>query len=100
MDTYPSWQKLEPHSRNQDISTGIKASVHDPLWMLTRQWQLGEFEGEDSGSPIYVKVENRQDKISGVLQNDGSVFDYDDSIPLEVHVERTRLEVPTGRTAD
>ena len=38
--------------------------MHDPLWMLTRQWQLGEFEGEDSGSPIYVKVDNRQDKIS------------------------------------
>ena len=95
MDNYPSWQKLEPHSRNQDFSTGIRATVHDPLWMLTRQWQLGEFEGEDSGSPIYVKVDNRQDKISQVLQNDDKVFDYDDSIPLEVFVERTRLEVAT-----
>ncbi len=64
--------------------------------MLTRQWQLGEFEGEDSGSPIYVKVENRQDEISGVLQN-RDVFEYDSSIPLEVFVERTKPEVTTSK---
>jgi hypothetical protein len=93
--SYPSWQKLEPHSRNPDFSTGITATVHDPLWMLTRQWQLGEFQGEDSGSPIYVKVDNRHDKISRVMQNDDKGFDYDVNIPLEVFVERTKLEVAT-----
>ena len=97
MDTYPSWQKPEPHSRDRDPSTGIKASVYDPLWMLTRQWQLGEFEGEDSGSPIYVKLENRQDQISEVFLNDGSVSKYDGNMPLEVLVERTKLEVATSR---
>ena len=64
--------------------------------MLTRQWQLGEFQGEDSGSPIYVKVDDRHDKISRVVQNGGKEFDYDENIPLEVFVERTRLEVATG----
>ena len=96
MDTYSLWQKLEPHSRNQDFSIGIAVTVHDPLWMLTRQWQLGEFEGEDSGSPIFVKMENEQGKISVVEQKGGKVTDYDDSIPLEVFVERTRLEVAPG----
>ncbi len=97
MDKHSSWQKLEPHSGYQDLSTGIKASVYDPLWMLTRQWQLGEFEGEDSGSPIYVKVDNRQDQISGVFRNGGDVSKYDGSMPLEVFVERTRLEVATSK---
>ena len=64
--------------------------------MLTRQWQLGEFEGEDSGSPIYVNVVNRQDEISGVLQN-RDVFEYDGSMPLEVFVERTSPEVTTSK---
>lgn len=64
--------------------------------MLARQWQLGEFQAEDSGSPIYVKVDDRHDKISRVIQNGGKEFDYDDSIPLEVFVERTRLEIATG----
>jgi len=92
---YSSWYRLEPSSRNEDFSTGITAPVHDPLWMLTRQWQLGEFEGEDSGSAIYVNVESEKGKISAVEQ-DGDrkiMVDYNDSVPLEVLVEGTRLEV-------
>lgn len=90
-----SWQRLEPHARNSDFSNGVQATIHDPLWMLARQWQLGEFEGEDSGSPVYVEMESREDKISKIKQNDGNVFSYDDNIPLEVFVEKTRLEVNT-----
>ena len=30
--------------------------MHDPLWLLGRQWQLGEFEGEDAGTPLTVRV--------------------------------------------
>src|SRR5688572_18533620 len=90
-----SWQRLEPHTRNSDFSNSVQATIHDPLWMLDRQWQLGEFEGEDSGSPVYVKMESREDKISKIKQNDGSVLSYDDNIPLEVFVERTKLEVNT-----
>ena len=97
MDTYPSWQKPEPHYSDRDPSRGIKASVYDPLWMLTRQWQLGEFEGEDSGSPIFVNLENRQDQISELFLKDESVSKYDGSMPLEVLVERTKLEVATSR---
>ena len=38
---------------------GIEARVHDPLWLLGRQWQLGEFEGEDAGTPLTVRVVTR-----------------------------------------
>jgi hypothetical protein len=93
---YRSFQRLEPRSYNNDPSMGIKASVYDPLWMLTRQWQLGEFEGEDSGSPVTVDLKNEQGEISHVLKNDGSISNYDASMPLEVFVERTRLEVATS----
>jgi|GEM_PF-6618838 len=92
---YRSFQRLEPGSRNNDPSMGIKASIYDPLWMLTRQWQLGEFEGEDSGSPVYVDLKNEQGEISHVL-NDGNISNYDARIPLEVFVERTGLEVATS----
>src|SRR5205823_7214354 len=30
--------------------------VHDPLWMLARQWQLGEFAGDDVGSPVNASL--------------------------------------------
>jgi len=90
-----SWQRLEPHSRNSDFSKGVQATIHDPLWMLARQWQFGEFEGEDAGSPIYVKMDNREHKISKIISNNGNVFSYNDDIPLESFIERTRLEVAT-----
>ena len=31
--------------------TGLQARIYDPLWLLARQWQIGEFQGEDNGSP-------------------------------------------------
>lgn len=52
----PAWTRLEPQSVSGDPLPGLEARVHDPVWMLARQWQLGEFEGEDAGTPIAVHV--------------------------------------------
>ncbi len=52
----PTWTRLEPQSTTGDPRPGIEARVHDPLWLLARQWQLGEFQGEDAGTPITVRV--------------------------------------------
>ncbi|MEP7114083.1 MAG: hypothetical protein ABI862_12515 [Ilumatobacteraceae bacterium] len=52
----PTWTRLEPQSKSGDPRPGIEARVHDPLWLLGRQWQLGEFEGEDAGTPLTVRV--------------------------------------------
>ena len=55
----PTWTRLEPQSTAGDPRPGIEARVHDPLWMMGRQWQLGEFEGEDAGTPVTVRVVSR-----------------------------------------
>ncbi|QSA98821.1 hypothetical protein [Methylococcus sp. EFPC2] len=39
-----------------DLRDGLQARIHDPLWLLARQWQLGEFQGEDAGSPVAARV--------------------------------------------
>ena len=52
----PGWTRLEPQSVSGDPLPGLEARVHDPLWLLTRQWQLGEFHGEDVGSPLSVTI--------------------------------------------
>lgn len=52
----PGWTRLEPQSLSGDPSPGLEARVHDPAWLLARQWQLGEFRGEDAGSPVSVQV--------------------------------------------
>ena len=30
--------------------------MRDPLWMLARQWQMGEFDADDGGSPVVAEV--------------------------------------------
>ncbi len=52
----PAWIRLEPQSVSGDPSPGLQARIHDPLWLLARQSQLGEFLGEDTGSPVSVSV--------------------------------------------
>ncbi len=57
--TPPSLTRLEPQSVSGDPRHGADAVVADPLWMIGRQWQLGELLGEDVGSPVSVRVERR-----------------------------------------
>src|SRR5262245_9623497 len=62
-----SWSRLEIGIRRErrladgtsapDLEVGLEARVADPLWMLARQWQVGELRGEDAGSPVGVDVE-------------------------------------------
>lgn len=48
--------RIEPTTTNSDLQDGLQARIHDPLWMLARQWQFGEFEGEDVGSTVSAQV--------------------------------------------
>jgi len=50
------WNRVEPRPRSAEIADALAAQVRDPLWMLTRQWQFGEFHGEDAGSPAWVQI--------------------------------------------
>src|SRR6185503_16392395 len=54
MASITTWMRLEPVSRNVEMKASLQARIYDPLWLLARQWQLGEFEGEDNGSPIFA----------------------------------------------
>ncbi|HYN57691.1 MAG TPA: hypothetical protein VES03_10890 [Motilibacterales bacterium] len=55
----PALTRLEPQSISGDPAPGADAVVADALWMIGRQWQLGELLGEDVGSPVSVRVERR-----------------------------------------
>jgi hypothetical protein len=54
--TVVMWNRLEPRPRRADFSQSLRGEIHDALWMLTRQWQLGEFQGEDAGSIALSKL--------------------------------------------
>lgn len=49
----PFYLALEP--RRADSDEGLRARVADPVWFLSRQWQLGEHQGEDASSPVAVR---------------------------------------------
>lgn len=55
MPSITTWMRLEPRSRDAEMNTSLQARVYDPLWLLARQWQLGEFQGEDNGSPVLAR---------------------------------------------
>jgi len=56
MSSLTTWNRLEPASRPTDVTLGLEARIHDPLWLLGRQWQMREFAGQDAGSPVSVSV--------------------------------------------
>ncbi len=51
------WARIIPRSRETDFKTGVEARTADPLWALARQWQTGEFLGEDAGTPVDVSFD-------------------------------------------
>ena len=55
MPSITSWTRLEPRCRDADLQHSVRARLYDPLWLLARQWQMGEFEGEDAGSPVLAR---------------------------------------------
>jgi len=63
MPSITYWNRLEPRPRTTDLAEPLAARVRDPAWLLTRQWQLGEFQGEDAASPAYLRIEA---KVAGV----------------------------------
>jgi hypothetical protein len=55
---------LRSSTRRRHIDAGLAAGVHDPLWMLARQWQTGEFQGEDGGTPAQVQARIRRSPLA------------------------------------
>ena len=46
------YTRLETQPATISLKTGLQAPLADPLWMLARQWQFNEFQGEDAGTPL------------------------------------------------
>jgi hypothetical protein len=93
----PAWTRLEPQSITGDPSPGLTAALHDPLWLLGRQWQFGEFDGEDAGMPISVRMATEAQRVTAWQPGDPAAKaparDLPADEPLDPWVER---EPPTA----
>src|SRR6185436_16375234 len=93
MSSITSWTRLEPRARSGDMQSGLEARVHDPLWLLGRQWQLGEFQGEDAGSPVWTRLHAEVTAVPAANPLQGQ------EMPLEAMVERDDVGVMDCRSA-
>lgn len=75
------YRRLEPHRPIEDLERGFRAEVHDPVWFLGRQWQMGEHQGEDASSPVEVTYTARQVPLGLIAGLDPTV------IPPEAVIE-------------
>jgi len=82
-----SWNRMEVRPRKKEFDNVLRAEIYDPLWMLGRQWQFGEFQGEDTGSATLVKVALESTTISKFQTGDTPAVPYSDDVPLETRVE-------------
>jgi hypothetical protein len=89
------WARLEPRARRVEFDTALAARVHDPMWMLARQWQMGEFKGEDTGSAVLAKLARRLTPVASFQVDGGPLETEDLSLPAEARVERLAIEFPT-----
>ena len=85
-----TWTRLEPLPREGSMARSLQAQVRDPLWFLTRQWQVGEFLASDAGSPVQATLGIEQRSITTYRPgiDDSSTVALDPKLPIEVHVER------------
>lgn len=94
--TVTFWSRLEGRPRTERFERALQAEVRDALWMLTRQWQLGEFRGDDAGSPILARLHVETTRLTKYRADGGAVEPFDESVPLETEVERRPLPITRG----
>lgn len=82
------WNRLEGRPRTVAFDDALRAEVRDGLWFLARQWQLGEFHGEDAGSPVQAQLHVERTRLTRYRPGDGPPEAFDPATPLEATVER------------
>lgn len=83
-----TWNRLEARPRTVEFDRVLRAEVRDPLWMLTKQWQMGEFRGSDAGSPVFAKLQMDTTRLTKYRPDALGVQPFDYATPLEAKVER------------
>ena len=85
---------LETRTREGDITDALRFRVYDPLWMLARQWQLGEFRGNDAGTAMSVVCKVKSAPITRYsIGKEGSSLNVEGDQPLEPFVERIQRTI-------
>jgi hypothetical protein len=91
------WNRLEGRPRAVNFERALRAEVRDALWFLSRQWQFGEFAGEDAASPVQARTIVKSKAFETYSAAGGSTRPYARDIPLEGRVEAETVPVDLRR---
>jgi len=94
--TITTWNRVEGRPRTVDFDRALRAEVRDALWMLTRQWQAGELNGEDAGSPASMRASIATTRLTRFKAGDAPPQDFDDDVPFETQIERRPVRYAIG----
>jgi hypothetical protein len=88
-----TWNRLEGRPRSTSFERALRAEVRDALWMLTKQWQMGEFRGSDAGSPVAAKLRVEKTRLTKYQPGAGAAKPFEYGLPLEAKVERRPVQL-------
>ena len=90
------WNRLEGRPRTHHFDRALRAEVRDAMWMLSRQWQMGEFVGDDAGSPVLARACLDLRMIDRYQAAAGQVLPFDTDDLIEPRVERRQVPMSVG----
>lgn len=89
------WSRLEPRAREVDFAGTLAARIADPMFLLGRQWQFGEFAGTDAGSAIFATMAREVGPVVVAGSDDDGLDPATEHLPITFPlIVRARL----GRT--
>src|SRR5690554_2471911 len=89
--TITMWNRLEGRPRTHNFNKALKSEVRDALWMICKQWQMGEFKGEDAGTAVFSKIKINSSEITEFRPANSPFAQLDKSLPLETIIEQRNL---------
>ena len=96
LPTFTRYNRLESRPRTDNFNRALRAEIRDALWMICKQWQMGEFLGDDAGTPVSAKVHIEGQQIAKYKPNGSDTEPFDLETPLEGTVERRPIPFQAG----
>src|SRR5499427_11125845 len=93
------WNRLEARPRTIAFDRALRAEVRDALWMLAKQWQMGEFRGSDAGSPVFAKLQIDTTRLTKYRPDGQATQAFEYEVPLEAKVERRPVPLTVASRA-
>jgi hypothetical protein len=86
---YLGHTRLETQPTSVGLMAGLQAPLADPLWLLARQWQFNEFQGEDAGTPIRLRFAVRGTRVDRFRSGPAAAASFEPigELPIETRVE-------------